>query len=259
MELFKRDGSIFTGTVNTDQKGRVTYTQVIPCGRCHVIDGERVWLMGIENGRPYSRTGFDCWTCGNTGVRGEREERLYTAKELARVNKSAATRAARKAEADRIAREQAEADRVAKDAAFRAENAEFIAKLESLDGDFWGQFRNDFLRRYTAPTARQVELVEGEVAKRAKNAASAFIGAVGGKIEITVTVERVIRLPDYGFGANYINLLRSSNGSLLVYKGLSNLGDVGETNTIRATVKAHEWRDGVRQTVIQRPKVLEGV
>ena len=33
----------------------------------------------------------------NTGVRGQRKERLYTAVELARVNKSAATRAARKA------------------------------------------------------------------------------------------------------------------------------------------------------------------
>ena len=72
-QLFKRDGSIFTGTVNTDEKGRTTYTQVIPCDRCHVIDGQRLWVMGMENNRPYSRTGFECWTCGNTGIRGQRE------------------------------------------------------------------------------------------------------------------------------------------------------------------------------------------
>jgi len=257
MELFKRDGSIFTGTVNTDQKGRTTYTQVIPCDRCHVIGGQRLWVMGMENGRPYSRTGFDCWTCGNTGIRGQREERLYTAKKLEQVNKTAATRAARKAEADRIARGQAEAARIAKDAAFRAENAEFIAKMDTLDGDFWVAFRNDFLRRAMAPTARQIELVDGEVAKRAKNAASAFVGNVGDKLTLTVTVERIIVLPDYGFGVNYINILRDQAGNVLVYKGLTDLGQRGETVNLKATVKAHDMRDGVCQTTIQRPKVLE--
>jgi hypothetical protein len=257
MELFKRDGSLFTGTVNTDEKGRMTYTVVIPCDRCHVVGGKRVWLMGIENGRPYSRTGFECWTCGNTGIRGERQERLYTAAKLAQVNKTAATRAARKAEADRIAAEQAEAARISKDAAFRAENAEFIAKLESLDGDFWSRFLNDFLRRATAPTARQIEMVEGEVAKRVKNATSAFVGNVGDKLTLTVTVERIITLPDYGFGKSYINLLRDQAGNLLVYKGQSDIGQQDETVTLKATVKEHNVRDGVQQTVIQRPKVLE--
>lgn len=257
MELFKRDGSIFSGTVNTDGKGRTTYTVTIPCDRCHVINGQRLWVMGIENNRPYSRTGFECWTCGNTGIRGHREERLYTAEKLAQVNKSAATRAARKAEADRIAREQAEAASVAKDAAFRAENAEFLKKLESLDGDFWNQFRNDFMRRAMAPTARQIEMVEGEVAKRAKNAASAFVGNVGDKLTLTVTVERIITLPDYGYGKNYINLLRDQAGNMLVYKGLSDIGQQGETVNLKATVKEHSIRDGVHQTVIQRPKVLE--
>ena len=256
-QLFKRDGSIFTGTVNTDEKGRTTYTQVIPCDRCHVIDGQRLWVMGMENNRPYSRTGFECWTCGNTGIRGQREERLYTAAKLEQVNKTAATRAARKAEADRIAREQAEAARVAKDAAFRAQNADFIAKLESLDGDFWSQFRNDFLRRAMARTARQIELVEGEVAKRAKNAASAFVGNVCDKMTLTVTVERIITLPDYGYGKNYITLMRDQAGNLLVYKGLSDIGQKGETVKLKATIKEHQIRDGVSQTIIQRPKVME--
>lgn len=259
MELFKRDGTLYTGTVNTDEKGRMTYTAVIPCDRCHVVNGERVWLMGIENGRPYSRTGFECWTCGNTGVRKHVEEKLYTAEKLAQINKTAAARAARKAEADRVAREQAEADRAAKDAAFRSENAEFLRKLESLDGDFWTQFRNDILRRLLAPSARQIGLVEGEIAKRAANAASAFVGNVGDKIEVTVTVERIIVLPDNGFGQSYINLLRDQAGNLLVYRGLSDIGQKGETVKLKATIKEHQIRDGVNQTIIQRPKVLEVV
>jgi hypothetical protein len=157
MELFKRDGKEFTGTVNTDENGRTTYTAVIPCDRCHVINGQRLWIMGTKNGRPYSNTGFECWTCGNTGVRRHVEAKLYTAEKLAQINKTAETRAVRKAEADRIAREQAHAARLVKDAAFWAENAEFIDKLKSLDGAFWSQFRSDFLRRAIAPTARQIE------------------------------------------------------------------------------------------------------
>jgi len=257
MELFKRDGTLYTGTVNTDDKGRMTYIAVIHCDRCHVINGQRLWIMGMNNGQPYSHTGFDCWTCGNTGIRGEREERLYTAEKLAKVNKAAATRAARKAEADRAALERAEAARLEKHAAFRAENAEFLRKLESLDGDFWVAFRDDFLRRAVAPSVRQIGLVEGEIAKRAANAVSAFVGNAGDKVTLTVTVERIITLPDNGFGVSYINLLRDSAGNLLVYRGLSDIGQKGETVTLKATIKEHQIRDGVKQTIIQRPRVLE--
>jgi len=259
MELFKRDGTLFTGTVNTDEKGRLTYTMAISCDRCHVVNGQRVWLMGMNNGRPYSHTGFECWTCGNTGVRRYVEAKLYTAEKLVQINKTAATRAARKAEADRIAFEKAEAERAAKLVAFRAENVEFLRKLENLDGEFWVAFRNDFMRRAIAPTERQIALVDGEIAKRAANAASAFVGNVGDKIMAKVTVERIIVLPDYGFGVNYINLLRDEAGNVLVYRGLSDIGQKGETVKLKATIKEHQIRDGVNQTIIQRPKVLEVV
>jgi len=259
MELFKRDGTLFTGTVNTDEKGRLTYTMAISCDRCHVVNGQRVWLMGMNNGRPYSHTGFECWTCGNTGVRRYVEATLYTAEKLVQINTTAATRAARKAEADRIAFEKAEAERAAKLVAFRAENVEFLRKLENLDGEFWVAFRNDFMRRAIAPTERQIALVDGEIAKRAANAASAFVGNVGDKIMAKVTVERIIVLPDYGFGVNYINLLRDEAGNVLVYRGLSDIGQKGETVKLKATIKEHQIRDGVNQTIIQRPKVLEVV
>jgi len=257
MKLFTREGQEFTGTVNTDEKGRLTYTKAITCDRCHVINGQRLWIMGTNNGSPYSHTGFECWTCGNTGVRRHVEAKLYTAEKLAQINKTAETRAARKAEASRIAFEKAEVERAAKLVAFRAENVEFIAKLDTLDGDFWKGFKESFMHRAMAPTERQIELVEGEIAKRAANAASAFLGNVGDKITTMVRVERIIVLPDYGFGVNYINLLRDDAGNVLVYKGLTDIGQKGEAVMLKATVKAHDMRDGVCQTTIQRPKVLE--
>jgi hypothetical protein len=257
MTLFTREGKEFTGTVNTDEKGRLTYTEAVACHRCHVINGQRLWVMGTNNGKPYSLTGFECWTCGNTGVRKHVESKLYTAEKLAQINKTAEARATRKAEADRIAHEQAEIARAANDVNFRAGNAAFLQKLEALDGDYWTGFKNSFYARMQAPTERQIALVDGEVAKRAKNAASAFVGNVGDKITAMVKVERIIVLPDYGYGVNYITLLRDEAGNVLVYKGLSDIGQQGEAVMLKATVKAHDIRDGVCQTTIQRPKVLE--
>jgi len=257
MKLFTREGKEFTGTVNTDEKGRLTYTKAITCDRCHVINGQRLWIMGTNNGSPYSHTGFECWTCGNTGVRRHVEAKLYTAEKLAQINKTAETRAARKAEADRLAWEKKDAEHAVKMIAFCAENADFMKKLDGLDGDFWIGFKESFYERMQAPTERQIALVDGEVAKRAKNAASAFVGNVGDKITTKVTVERIIALPDYGYGVNYINLLRDEAGNVLVYKGLTDIGQKGEAVMLKATVKAHDMRDGVCQTTIQRPKVLE--
>ncbi len=255
-QLFNRDGSEFSGTPEFNDAGKPVRYVPVACDRCHVINGQRLWVMGMENGAPYSRTGFDCWTCGNTGVRGQRKERLYTAVELARVNKTAATRAARKAEAQRIAAEQAEAALVAKETAFRSGNAEFIAKLETLDGDYWDGFKQSFYARREAPTERQIALVEGEVAKRAANATSEFFGAVGEKITVTLKVERIVVLHSEFYGTNYITIARTPEGNVVTYKGLTDLGAVGDTKTVKATVKDHTLYNNTRQTVIQRPKVL---
>ena len=92
--LFNRDGTEFNGTPEINEAGKPVRYVPVACDRCAVVNGQRLWVRWIENGQPRSNTGFDCWTCGNTGVRGQRKERLYTAVELARVNKSAATRAA---------------------------------------------------------------------------------------------------------------------------------------------------------------------
>jgi hypothetical protein len=213
--------------------------------------------MGIENGRPFSKTGFDCWSCRNTGVRATRQERLFTEAELARANKTAATRAARKAEADRVAREQIEAARAAKDSEFRATCGEFIATLATLNGDFWDGFRKSFLSRAVAPTERQIALVDAEVAKRAANAASAHIAAVGDKVTLSITVERIVVLNSQIYGTNYITIGRTPEGCVVTYKGRVGLGSVGDTVTIKASIKEHTVYNGVKQTVIQRPKVLE--
>jgi hypothetical protein len=256
-KLFTRQGNEFTGTIEFNDAGKAVRYVNVACDRCHVINGQRLWIMGMENGRPYSKTGFDCWTCGNTGVRGTRQERLFTSEELTRANKAATTRAIRKAEADRVAAEQAQVALVAKEANFRASNAEFIAKLDTLDGEFWDGFKNSFYARREAPTERQIGLVDAEVAKRQKNAVSGFVGAVGDKVTLTITVERILVLKSEFYGDNYITIARDEQGNAITYKGRSDIGGKGDTVTIKASVKEHTVYNGIKQTVIQRPKVVE--
>jgi len=262
-QLFTRTGTEFKGTVDFNDAGKPIRFVDITCDRCTVFQGQRVWCRGTENGRPFSFTGFDCWTCGNTGVRGTRKERLFTAAELARANKAADTRAAKKAESERIAREAAEAARASIEANYRAVNADFLAKLATLctgDGSqFWDRFAADLLVAFKNPSERQVALVEGEVLKRRQNATSAHIGAVGDKITVTVTVERVFSLPSvfYGQATTWVQICRDEQGNVVTYKGSVYFGNKGDTATVKATIKAHEFYNGVAQTVIQRPKLID--
>ena len=256
-QLFNRNGTEFNGTLQHDDAGKPVRLVPVACDRCSVIGGVRVWCRGTVNGQPFSNTGFNCWTCSNTGVRGERRERLYTAAELVRVNKAAATRAAKR-EAQRIAAEQrVAAERALKADALRSQHAEFLAKLDLLTGEYWDGFRQSFYARLEAPTERQIVLVEGEVAKRAANAASGYFGNVGDKVTLTLTVERIIVLHSEIYGNNYITIARTAEGNVVTYKGLTDLGSVGETTIVKATIKGHDEYNGTRQTIIQRPKVLQ--
>jgi hypothetical protein len=263
MQLFTREGQEFNGTVNHNEAGKAVHTVNVVCDRCHVIGGRRLWIMGIENNRPYSKTGFECWTCGNTGVRATRQERLFSADELARVNKAAATRAAKRFAAEQAAAAAKAAERATAEAAYRAANADFLAKIATLcvgDGQaFWDRLAADLLHWLRAPSERQAALVEAEIAKRVQNASSAFVGAVGDKVTLTITVERIIVLESEFYGRNFITIARTAEGNVVTYKGRTDIGDKGETVTVKASVKEHVLYNGVNQTVIQRPKVVEVV
>ena len=251
-QLFNRDGTEFNGTPDRSPEGKPVHMVAVSCDRCCVVNGQRLWIMGLENGRPYSHTGFDCWTCGNTGIRRFRTERLYTEVELARVNKSAATRAARKVEAHRIAVEKAERQQAEALAAFVAANEGFCQQLSQLQGEFWDGFRDSFYKRLQAPTERQIALVEGEVAKLQQNATSEHFGTVGERVEIKGTMEKVVSIQSH-YGIKFINIIRCESGNVAVHMG-SYICDKGESVHIKATIAQHNVRDGVKQTIIQRPK-----
>ena len=91
-------------------------------------------------------------------------------------------------------------------------------------------------------------------AQRAADAQTQHVGEVGKRQEFEVTVERVHSY-ETDYGTTYINVCRDANNNVVVYKG-SNRWNKGETLKVEATVKAHEMYEGVPQTMIQRPTVL---
>lgn len=95
---------------------------------------------------------------------------------------------------------------------------------------------------------------------RARDLASQHIGIVGDRVDLILTVTFVT---DYQtqFGITNVFGLRDADGNILIYKGTSALYNTncqfavkGDTVKVKATIKEHAERDGVKQTIINRPK-----
>lgn len=92
-------------------------------------------------------------------------------------------------------------------------------------------------------------------AKKTEALVSQHQGTIGKRESFTLTLTRAV---DYGtmYGTVTFNIFKDSNGNVFVWKQ-SGAGDLyeGKTYQIKATVKDHNERDGVKQTLITRAKV----
>ena len=111
--------------------------------------------------------------------------------------------------------------------------------------------------------ARQAKKAEWASKDAELNAQREFLGVVGEKVTLTLTIKKVI-FWDSNFGTQYLYILEDANQNVVIYKGNSNVfyidesGEyrkLGSTVTVIATVKEHGVRNEVKQTVIQRPKL----
>ena len=102
-----------------------------------------------------------------------------------------------------------------------------------------------------------LERISGRAALSAKraaeNAASAFLGAVGDRLTLTLTLQWSKSF-ETQYGMLTVHGFKDASGNIVIYKG-NRIADNGETLTLKATVKAHEDREGTLQTIINRPKV----
>ena len=82
---------------------------------------------------------------------------------------------------------------------------------------------------------------------------SKHVGILNTRREFTLICEKQFSF-DGTYGTTYINICKDEDGNVVVYKG-SNAWTENMTITVIASVKAHEVRDGVAQTIIARPKI----
>lgn len=86
---------------------------------------------------------------------------------------------------------------------------------------------------------------------------SKHVGVVGGKIVLLPVSIDWVKGFDGFYGVTYIHGMKDEVGNVIIYKGSKKLGDKGARLLLSAKVKAHSERDGVLQTVVERPKTEE--
>jgi hypothetical protein len=118
------------------------------------------------------------------------------------------------------------------------------------------------LKGIDARAARKAEWADK---KAALDANRQHVGTVGEKITLTLTIGHIVVL-DGMYGTNYIYIMEDADKNVVIYKGTSDAvgwslegqpRGKGDSLTITATVKEHGVREGVKQTIIQRPKAVK--
>lgn len=89
----------------------------------------------------------------------------------------------------------------------------------------------------------------------AKTVDSEYVGEVGQRIEIEVESVRCLSTRYSEFGVNYFFKIVGTDGN--VYTWSTSNGLIEDAKRIKATVKAHQEYNGIKQTVITRGKILE--
>ena len=80
---------------------------------------------------------------------------------------------------------------------------------------------------------------------------SAYQGAIGERIEVTVTVKKNLQLEN-GFGVTNLMIMVDSIGNEYVWTTSAKSWNPGETKTIRGTVKDHRTYKNSCQTILTR-------
>lgn len=135
-------------------------------------------------------------------------------------------------------------------------------------GEFYGKMRGQVLEwgglteKQNAAVLALIERAEARVIERDRLRAeqakadaerSGWIGAVGERRVFQISIRMIKELSGM-YGTSYLHVCHDADGNVVVYKGTSKLGERGDTVTVKATVKDHDVRDGVKQTKISRPK-----
>ena len=216
-------------------------------GSCHVCGTGIVYNYMIRDARGDTFVvGCDC--VGKTGD------------EILKRQMKEAKRTYRNAEqiaAALKAREEREAARKIAAEAIKVQYGDLFDRADALNQPWIDDIIGSCLK-WGSISEKQIAALENAIERDAieKARKNEFFGAVGERVQLTLTVDRTIKIREanYMMGACYLIIMRDAEGRTFTYIGNSNVipGD-GETVTIKAGIKEHTVYEGVNQTVIQRP------
>jgi len=231
------------------------------CDYCFTGIRWEFWIKGSIAGAKQFKVGCDCVAKTGWGIEGFEKVRA----EHTRARRQAGAKARREARLAEQAkeREQAQAQRLVASEQWRAEHAEVCTRLAAYEGDNSFLFNvKHTLALFGKLTDKQLEAVESCFAaidrKESARAQSKHFGVQGEKVTLTVTVDRIVAI-DGLYGRTYLNICRTTDGNVVTYKGKSGIAPQHETATIACKIKYHTAFDGICQTVIERPKVIDTV
>lgn len=91
--------------------------------------------------------------------------------------------------------------------------------------------------------------------QKQEDAASKCVGVVGERLTLHVRNVKLLTSWENDFGGRvYLQRMQTEDGNVLIWKGSSLLD---ESCTIRATIREHTERDGIKQTIITRVKAVK--
>jgi hypothetical protein len=212
------------------------------CSRCSGMGGAEAW----------KRTGFTCYKCHGDGGKRMVAETVYTreqyAKRQAKLDAAKAARDAKKGAKEAAAK-----------AGFAEAHADLIALVEQIKrpSDFLSSIMSKgwmFGRLSEAQAAAAREAAQRELSRQQADATSQHIGIIGRRIEIEGVITFTATY-ETRFGTTYVTGIKDKAGNIYIQKGVA-IGAKGEEVNLLATVKEHATRDGVKQTIISRPKMI---
>ena len=85
---------------------------------------------------------------------------------------------------------------------------------------------------------------------------SQFVGSIGEKIKVTVTVEKAVNLQSY-YGQSRMHIMRDENSNVFVWTTAARVLAEGEQYTLMGTIKDHKVYKATRQTILTRCKIID--
>lgn len=126
------------------------------------------------------------------------------------------------------------------------------------------------VHRWTGGTRAQEAAAWAELVRQTREhdaRHSQHVGEVGKMVDLRDLRIEVLKAWDGFYGTTFLYVMKDPSGNVVVYKGSKRLRTGpnpytdrnllrGERVSLRCKVKAHDEREGVRQTLVERPRVL---